>query len=323
MGVEQAALKFKRWAVENHLLRRGRDDRVPLDATPLFLEENANKAAAGVLRSKSISFVGYNRVSDAIIVYVRTRLTKADERRLINEVDGFMVVYRKGVPAAWNGRVNTPVTDAYVCSPKGLYTCGSSLFLASSFSAGTLGALVANQKGTIFGLSNNHVTGACNYAEVGHPILAPAPIDATRNTIDVFTIGRHFECAPMLDGLPENLGPGFNTDAAIFGCSDASKLSSLQRNVYDTPSAIGPLVENITVMKAGRTTGVTKGKVVAKAADYDAIDYEVPELNLKKTVYFRDIFSIESSGNQPFADLGDSGSLVVEVDGPGAHALLA
>ena len=68
-------------------------------------------------------------------------------------------------------------------------------------------------------------------------------------------------------------------------------------------------------MKAGRTTGITKGKVTAVAADYDAIEYDIPEINLRKMVYDGDLFAVEGT-NQPFADLGDSGSLIIEVDGP-------
>jgi hypothetical protein len=315
MSVQDAALKLKRWAVENRLLRRGRDDRAPPTAPPLIFEEEANKAANAVLRAKPITFLGCNRPDETIVVYLRARPSRADERKLPKEVDGYRVVYKKGQAAVWNGKVSTSVSDPYKLIDPDRYTCGSSISLANRVSAGTLGCLVRNENAVMFGLTNNHVTGSCNHTELGFPVMAPGLADAGPASINPFTVGRHFDCAPMLDGLPENVDAIGNTDAALFSLIDPDRFSSSQRGSYDTPAVVGDLTESTWVMKAGRTTGITKGKVTAVAADYDAIEYEIPEINLRKMVYYGDLFSIEGT-NQPFADMGDSGSLIIEVDGP-------
>lgn len=55
--------------------------------------------------------------------------------------------------------------------------------------AGTLGCLVRNAKGQLFILSNNHVLSNSNSAQLGEPILQPAPSDGGKNTQNFTSAG--------------------------------------------------------------------------------------------------------------------------------------
>ena len=67
--------------------------------------------------------------------------------------------------------------------------------------------------------------------------------------------------------------------------------------------------------KVGRTTGVTHGRVTAFELDNLVVEYDIGDLR------FDDQIEIEGTGEKPFSDGGDSGSLIVN-SGREASALL-
>lgn len=196
----------------------------------------------------------------------------------------------------------------------GRYACGSSIYIGSEKGAGTLGCLVRDRTGdrTLYGLSNNHITGGCNYAVPGLPIVSPGSLDVAANAQDPETIGHHADAYPFVDGLPEIVDAASNLDAAIFKIANPDRVSSMQRAHYDTPPECVPLEVGMRVQKVGRTTGSSHGEVVAEYPDCEAIEYELPIIGGKKQVYFQNLFIISASPGD-FAQPGDSGALIVEV----------
>jgi len=188
--------------------------------------------------------------------------------------------------------------------------------------AGTLGAIVRGPDGKLYGLTNNHVSGACNLAAPGLPILCPGPLDATEENISPFTIGRHARLLPISEGIPENIDVGNNVDAAIFDLESAEQVSSMQGDSFDTPTSVVEAQGGWRVEKVGRTTGFTTGKIVGVVAAPMGVGYNIKEYGVSKTVFFNDIIMVEGENGQPFSKAGDSGSLVVAYDDAGVrHAV--
>jgi hypothetical protein len=71
------------------------------------------------------------------------------------------------------------------------------------------------------------------------------------------------------------------------------------------------------VAKIGRTTGVTRGQVTAFELDNVVVGYDIGNLRFDNQV------EIESDGDGPFSDGGDSGSLIVDAGKRGVALLFA
>lgn len=183
--------------------------------------------------------------------------------------------------------------------------------------AGTMGAIVRNSMGALFGLSNNHVTGGCSNAKVGLPIVAPGILDVKTGGLDPFTVGRHHSVLPMQQGDPSVVDTSENTDAALFSLIDSDRLSSMQGTAYDTPQQTSELREDMTVEKVGRTTGHTLGIVESRIVGGLPVAYksrtyhdEDDHSDFAGTVFFDPVYLVRAE-SESFAAPGDSGSLVV------------
>lgn len=161
-----------------------------------------------------------------------------------------------------------------------------------------------NPAGELFGLSNNHVTGGSNYAMPGLPIVAPGIYDVAPGAKDPETLGHHSKAFPFVDGLPEVVDAASNIDAAIFKIRDADRVTSMQRDKWDTPSRVIRLQEKMRVAKVGRTTGYTVGEVIAVSAGPEPVKYVLDVIGGKKIVFFDEIFFIRTTGAD-FAQSGD------------------
>lgn len=180
-----------------------------------------------------------------------------------------------------------------------------------TITAGTLGAFCrstqpADGSSDVFILSNNHVLADVNSAAIGEDIYQPSPSDGGMPTDGVADLARFVRIE--LGGTLDN-----RVDAAI---------AKLRANTAYTARicSIGALqgvaaaTFQMKVRKHGRTTGLTHG--VISDLDYDALvgmDHTNPGVVAK----FIDQIRIEAAA--PFASFGkggDSGSLVVALDGP-------
>jgi hypothetical protein len=128
--------------------------------------------------------------------------------------------------------------------------------------------------------------------------------------IEPMCVGEFCECVQIIYGLPGTVDYSGNLDAALFKVTNSSKVSSMQRDRYDTPSEYADVDTDMLVQKVGRSTGLTSGKVVVPASMRRNIKYRVREQDFAGEAWFDDIFVVEGTTGK-FADFGDSGSLIV------------
>jgi hypothetical protein len=169
--------------------------------------------------------------------------------------------------------------------------------------AGSLGFFARRTvDGAIGMVSNNHVLAAEDEGEDGDDILHPAPADEGVRELNV--VGYLAGDYPRLD-----------EEAPTVDCAFAT----LREGIAYDPSTIGPglrlkrepavLELQRDVLKNGRSTGLTRGRITAFAIDHCDV-----ELDFGIVVFDRQI-EIASSADGPFSQPGDSGSLVVNPDG--------
>ena len=168
--------------------------------------------------------------------------------------------------------------------------------------AGTLGFFARrNADGAIGIVSNNHVIAAEDAGKEEDDILHPGPADRGCRPKDVIAhlsgdyprlkrTQQTVDCAfaQLVDGIayqPLSIGPGEKLEVTT-----ASPES--QR----------------AVIKVGRTTGRTAGRITAFDVDNFTVDYSFGTLS------FNDLIEIEPVSDRPFARPGDSGSLVLNVE---------
>ncbi len=312
------------WAKKHNLFSKvPLDDVVDAKADPNFLKNEGSvfraHAVEEVLRKRSINLVGFNEAEKKVVIFTNGRVSKAEEKILPFHADGFTFEYLQGGEAQVKGSPPPPENPRPFYERNGHYTCGSSIHPAHCIGAGTFGLIARDEAGNLFGLSNNHVTGACNNAVPGLPILAPGPIDATEEACDPFTIGRHTRLLPINDGIPENIDIEVNCDASAFKLSAAGRVTSFQGTYFDTPDSVVEPAPSMRVEKVGRTTGLTKGTIVAQSASPQPVQYAVSEYGVRKRVYFPRVFVVAGDNSQAFSKPGDSGSLVVAVAADGTR----
>ncbi|NQV32076.1 MAG: Ig-like domain-containing protein [Phycisphaeraceae bacterium] len=173
--------------------------------------------------------------------------------------------------------------------------------------AGTIGCRVKDGSGNVYALSNNHVYANQNGASLGDNVLQPGDFDDGEDPEDM--IGTLYDFEPivfsrrannkmdaamalvMLDGETPRVGT--STPAAGYGVPNSTT----------TLASMGQPVQ-----KFGRTTGYTKGRVMALNATVN-VSY-----GPGKTARFRNQILIESVDSEPFSAGGDSGSLIVTDD---------
>ena len=163
--------------------------------------------------------------------------------------------------------------------------------------AGTIGARVTGG-GSVYALSNNHVYANENAAKIGDAVIQPGTFDGGSSHGD--DIGTLHAFVPI-----DFFGGDNYVDAAI-ALSDTSTLgNSTPSDGYGTPkSTIAPPRINHKVMKYGRTTGLTQGRIDAINATVN-VGYGSGVARFVGQIIIR-------PGN--FSAGGDSGSLIVSND---------
>lgn len=198
--------------------------------------------------------------------------------------------------------------------------CGSSCAPSNENYSGTLGALV-REGSRILALSNNHVFGGCNHTPVSMPILSPSTADARPGRRAPSEICRYERMVELRSGDP-SLVPIARVDAAIASIPDAQSVSSWQgdpNDGFDTPTRTTTPKSGMKVKKFGRTSGLTRGTIEAFVPTPWILPYGARKF--KAVVWFMDTWTVRSDDNDPFAVLGDSGSLIVTEDASSAVGL--
>jgi hypothetical protein len=322
MKAEDAARIILAWAYDEGLV----SEQLPIAVTSTSAERALIKPLTEpgklFLRTKQIERVLFNEPEKRIEVLLRRTppTRKKVLQQLPSKVDDVEIVYRQGLISVIG---NTPIlpqgTPAYavrVVAGADYYCCGTSISPGNARAAGTLSCLVKATDGTIYGLSNNHVSGACSYSPPGLPIVAPGIVDVAPNAVHPFTLGVHAASLPFVTGAPNTVNWQQNSDAALFKIIKPSLVSSYQRDAYDTPAIAGDLTAGAEVEKVGRTTGHTKGKVRGLLFGATPIQYHASVYGFSGPVFFQNLFAIEGL-TEAFSDSGDSGSLITSIDASG------
>ena len=170
-----------------------------------------------------------------------------------------------------------------------------------SITAGTLGAVVT-KGGRTFILSNNHVLANSNNANPGNLALQPGPFDGGTSADRIGTLSQFVSI---------NFSGGNNTmDAAIAEVDDPADVTGTAPG-YGAPRT-QPINASVgmRVMKQGRTTGFTKGRVQGINATVN--------VNYGSAGVARFVGQIVIGGGG-FSSGGDSGSLIVVQNGRDAR----
>jgi hypothetical protein len=163
-------------------------------------------------------------------------------------------------------------------------------------------------------VSNNHVLADVNRFPIGTKHTQPF----SANSADVICALSEFEPIqfPTTSSQPRNV-----IDAAIAAVTDMSQVSLGQmRNIPAYTPGLRAAVPGMSVIKAGRTTGVTTGTVRAIRVRGVHVNYGSPANPVIAT--FDNAIIITGPGGQPFSKPGDSGSVILEQDSGTPVALL-
>ena len=204
------------------------------------------------------------------------------------------------VPESVNGvPTDVVLTGEFEAQPhKGRYRPAPGGVSVAHFkvTAGTLGCLVRKGR-LLYILSNNHVLANSNNASAGDPIVQPGPLDGGRVPADVI--------ARLSAFVPIQFGGGVNlVDAAIAQTSPklVTPINKCFGRIQPTPVACS---RDMLVMKCGRTTQATRGRIVDCNATV-RVNYRSAGVAL-----FRNQILIVSLVASPFSQGGDSGSLIL------------
>jgi len=208
------------------------------------------------------------------------------------------------------GEVDLKITGMISAAPPSEATVPGPLCIGASVghcrgTAGTLGFFAQHADCTIGFVSNNHVVAESDHGLHGDEVLHPGPCDGGRSPDNV--IGHLFGTYPTLQQKR-----GAVVDAAFVRLRDGIE--------YD-PSRIGsslrlkqtrvPIHTQSEVVKFGRSTKLTRGRITAFGLRNLDVDYPV----IKRVFFDRQIEITPEDPNQRFSEHGDSGSLVVNPDG--------
>lgn len=176
--------------------------------------------------------------------------------------------------------------------------------------AGTLGCFVKSDTGRVSVISNNHVLAVTNRATVGDPIVQPGRSDGGIDP--THRIGTLQQFVPI--------GFGATTrnfiDAALASVLPAVKVET---TIYDGPTALGHVGSRPkeidlgeTVIKVGRTTGFTRGRV--QAVNVNNLYVAMSSHGNEHLARFDGQIAIEGANGGAFSKPGDSGSLIMAED---------
>lgn len=244
--------------------------------------------------------------------YLKGRIVEGIKEKVGSEVEVISIGRQK---ANWTRSRTAPVR------------LGSSIAPAGKSYSGTLGCYCVDlASGAQALLSNNHVIAETNRLNPGAPIQQPSRPDGGTPANDV--IARLTRFVPInATGGPVNF-----VDAAIAQLTNARPID--QARIYNTtgtypanpvvttvrPNAIVTPAINMPVVKIGRTTGLTRGSILAINVNNLYVQYG-PGIGLRR--FDRQITVGATVAGQPFLRGGDSGSLMVTPNGEPVGLLFA
>jgi hypothetical protein len=186
--------------------------------------------------------------------------------------------------------------------------------------AGTLGGFVRmRSQGGMMMLSNNHVFANSNRATVGDAILQPGKFDSGLEPADI--IGHLYDFVPLLDRDQINrVDCAVATIAAGVAINPQPCAPSTGRPAIRPTAVLDDVYDEIDIVKSGRTTGVTFGKVRATEVDNIVINYGTQQRPMLCR-FDGQISAYSASG--AFAKRGDSGSIATTLEGKAVGLVFA
>ena len=314
---------IRTWAIDKMLIEELPENiEKDIKSGNVNIHGDIGAEAESILREKGIVFLSYNEAERTINIHTKVNILKKEEKVLPVCIKGCLLKYSKSNIDNIGASVGGPQSAPYKSSSDNdVYFCGSSISLGNEASAGTLGCLVKDENGKLFGLTNNHVSGACSHAQPGMPVVAPGLVDVKAGGLDPFTIGHHARVLEHFVGTGGNVDIWLNSDAAIFSIKNEGKVSSMQGTSYDTPVNVLDPIAGMKVEKVGRTTGFTKGVIDGLVHGPIRVNTHSAVNGFSAGMFFCNVFAVVGTASH-FSDGGDSGSLVVHVDDTGnRHAI--
>jgi hypothetical protein len=311
ISAREGAEQMLAWAEEHHMLDEmtiGAQSAAAVAPQDGSLFPHAQRAIS-TLRTKQIAGVLFNEEERTVYVLTRRKLGQHQIKTLPLRHQDIDIKYLH-YGHAQSGQTQPPDGPAYH-ELNGRYCCGSSIHPAKHPGAGTLGCLLRDASGNLYGLSANHVSGLASYADHGEKILAPGHSDITAQGRDPFTIGVHVRALTMVPGSPTNVDIAANSDAAVFAIRQPDSVSSHQAGHYDTPAIVADPKGGMLIEKIGRTTGHTTGRILGMSPTPQGVSYQMSAVGGNATVYFNSLVTARGENGGLFSTFGDSGSLVV------------
>lgn len=189
---------------------------------------------------------------------------------------------------------------------------GTSIAPINEAYVGTLGLFISklgpgNEQ--IYALSNNHVLAKLNRLIIGTQIVQPGPETAPTSLSDVFCTLSDFISLEFPS--PASMTPINHFDAAIAVVSDLELISKGQMlGIQHYTPKILTAVPGMQVIKSGRTTGISRGMVIATRLNGVQVNYGTPSSPL--ITNFNDTITIIAVDGKPFSAPGDSGSVILD-----------
>jgi len=174
--------------------------------------------------------------------------------------------------------------------------CGVSTSRADENAAGTIGWFMIDEDGNPYLLSNNHVWAKENDGAPGDKIVQPGLLDGGDPENDVI--------AELYDFISIDFtGNPNRVDVAIA----TPYLNDVWASIIELGGVINKIAPSVdlTAIKCGRSTGVTKGSITDDSATLN-VEYS------KGTALFEDVFIVQGEG--VIVQGGDSGSPVLSED---------
>ena len=286
--------------------------------------EEVEKGERTLGRLKVVTVVADEQRGRAIVL-TRNQVSKSSATALPDEIEGVRVDYIGNAAPEQNPPAlafSSVEAAPRIFLHNNRLACGSSVTVAPVHGAGTFGAIVRLEDGTLCGLTNNHVTGECNHSKIGMHVLCPSPHDADPAHPAPTAIGKHRNFVTLESGDPGQVRLQ-EVDAALFTLTRPEIVTSMQgagSDAYDTPSQVAPPLGGLLVKKFGRTTGLTHGVVIGRAVTGLGIPYASKRFT--SMVYFDQAWTVAATTGGAFSLGGDSGSLVVSQEGSRAIGLI-
>lgn len=268
-----------------------------------------NKHSMDLLKTKGINGVSTGLSSKTGKPVIKVTLTGADNPKVPETIEG-VPVETEIVGPIFDHYSGFAGSDKYspqvrLKRPIAIGVSGINFTGCDSVcSTGTIGCRLRAKDGSVYALSNNHVFADNNLAAIGSLVVQPGPADNSCQCIAEDEVGTLFKFKT------KDFNGGLNRmDAAVMKTTEDLVSNRTLPDGYGIPRTytVKRPQLGMKVMKYGRTTGFTKGRITGVNAFTSSI------AATGQIAFYSGQIIIRGEGGT-FSAGGDSGSLVVTED---------